>query len=140
VTPGAPVEIRWNSVTGQKIGGSVADGQGNFATTVSIPDVAPGVYSMVAQAGTEGLARTSFEVTAPAAAAPAPNSGAGSWLSRPTSALDSSGDSGSELGLVAGAALLGVGLLGLFSAFTVVAVRRRRVPIGAGKPFVGRTP
>lgn len=130
VTPGAPIEIRWDNVQGQKIGSSVADAQGNFTSAVTIPDVTPGIYSLVAKAGTEGLARTSFEVTSPVRSAAVAPSGTGSWSGRPTAVLDSSSGSGSSLGLAVGAGMLSLGLLGVFAAFALVALRRQKVPAG----------
>lgn len=127
VTPEAPVEIRWNGVKGPVVGTALADKQGAFTAAVAVPDVAPGVYTLVAVAGTAGLTRTAFEVTA--ATAPAVVSAAPSnvWSSGSGSGIEAS-DSGSSSGAVMGVGLLAFGLVGVVGGFAVVAGRRRRVP------------
>lgn len=60
------VELRWDGVDGQLVGQvpvSEIDG-GEFATEITVPEVDPGVYSIVAVNGDRGVARAAFEVTA----------------------------------------------------------------------------
>ncbi|HSH58198.1 MAG TPA: hypothetical protein VK988_00890 [Acidimicrobiales bacterium] len=122
--PSAPVEIRWNGVNGTKLATATADVDGNFQASVTIPEASPGIYSLVAGAGGTTLGRTAFEVTATTARSATPSSPA-RWSARPASADDPSGY-GSQWGFRAGAILLGVGLVGLFSASTALTVMSRR--------------
>lgn len=118
----APVEIRWNAATGPIIGVATADADGNFAATATIPDVAPGVYYLVAAAGDVGIARAAYEVTAPASPSSSASAGpADLWATSPATA-PSAGP-----GLMLGTGLLAVGVVALFSGFTVAALRRRTV-------------
>lgn len=120
-----PVEIRWDSASGPLLATAVTDGEGRFSTTVGVPAAAPGVYTLVAVTptsdGAVDVARSSFQVLS-SAASPAPVAATQGWtVDTPTAA--SSGPGGA---MVAGAALLGVGLVGTFGLAGVIAVRRRR--------------
>lgn len=67
------VEVRWGGVSGQLVGQVPAgdlDG-GEFSTEITVPEVDPGVYSIVAVNGDRGVARAAFEVTA-GSASPGP--------------------------------------------------------------------
>ncbi len=126
VSTQGPVEIRWNSLTGERLATAAWDGKA-YAASVAVPDVAPGVYTLVATADGAGVARTSFEVTAAAAEVSAPAAAsiaAERWAPRP--AVDAS-PAGSGLGVAAGSVLLAVGLVSAFAGFAVAAGRRRRV-------------
>jgi hypothetical protein len=134
--PGAPVEVRWNSLQGVKIGEGVADFSGNFAVPARIPQAEPGIYFILVKAANAGVFRDSFEVTAERAVAsdnrPADRaaSSADLWsaFSTDSPAVESRGaqtadaDSGSQA--ILGAALLAAGAAAL--AFGLVADRRRR--------------
>lgn len=123
VSTQGPVEIRWNSLTGDRLATAAFDGRA-YAASVAVPDVAPGVYTLIATADGAGVARTSFEVTAPAgstatpAAAPSLTS---NWADQPVAQTPS----GSMTGVVAGSGLLAVGLVSTFAGFAVAAGRRR---------------
>lgn len=126
-----PVEIRWNALNGVSLGVVNADARGNFSTIVKVPPTAPGVYSVIAVSKDTGVARMAFEVT------PTPGSvtAGGSALARTANdspwlrpaPVQSSPGSGSSLGLIAGSAILGIGLVGIAGGTAVVATRRRRV-------------
>ena len=65
-----PVEIRWNSASGPKLGEAVSRGEqfdaystGTFSVPITIPDTAPGVYYILAFSGDNLLSRIAFEVT-----------------------------------------------------------------------------
>lgn len=122
------VEIRWDGVRGPVVGSAVADRTGAFSAMATVPDTAPGVYSLVVVVpGTDtGVTRTAFEVTAaPGAASERRPLAATAWGD--SAGLDAA-DRASQTGLLAGGALLSFGLGALFSAFGVAAVRRRRAP------------
>lgn len=133
---GAPVEVRWNSLEGVKIGEGVADPVGNFAVSARIPQAEPGIYFIVVKAGAAGVVRTSFEVTSERAVAsenrPADRAASSTDLwsafSTDSAAIESGGaqtadaDSGGQA--ILGAALLAAGAAAL--AIGLVADRRRR--------------
>ena len=122
------VAIRWSSLQGQVLGVAAADARGDFSTHVAVPDVAPGVYSILAVAGDTGVARMAFEVTpAPGAASPL-GSAAPAWAPRQATTRPAS----STTGLVVGAALVGAGLVTLFSGALVAVARRRRATVTTG--------
>lgn len=125
VAAGQPVEIRWNSVRGQRVGQAVADAEGEFVTEVVAPDVPAGVYSMVVVAGEDaGVGRMAYELTSsespasPAGVADAWSSPAGSSAPAPSAVPPA---------LVAGISLLGVGLVALFAGATVAVANSRQV-------------
>ena len=126
VSTQGPVEIRWNSLTGERLATATWNGEA-YAASVAVPEVAPGVYTLVATADGAGVARTSFEVTPATAAVPTPAAAvtpADRWA--PRAVLDAA-PSGANPGVVAGSALLAVGLVSAFAGFAVAAGRRRRV-------------
>ena len=120
---GAPangqVSILWNALEGPKLATAATDGAGDFSAAVTVPDVAPGVYFMVIAGEdlSQGVARMAFEVTPGAGGAP---------TLQPASELATAGSQSTDSGLAVGAAVLAVGLVALFSGFTVAAVRRTR--------------
>lgn len=62
----AVAEIRWNDLQGPVVGSAAADASGNFTTAIRVPDVSPGIYSLiiaVAEGTNQGVARSAFEVT-----------------------------------------------------------------------------
>lgn len=122
------VEVRWNGAEGLKLAEARSDAMGNFSVDVAIPDVAPGVYSLVAVTDGNGIARASFEVTGdrlstsdarPVAAATAAVFGPG-IADVPVNASKTSA------GFMAGIALLVIGSAGLLTGSAVAVVRRRR--------------
>lgn len=133
LAPQGVVEIRWNSASGPKIAETVADPSGNFSTVTKVPDVPPGVYSLVASTPDgKGVARAAFELTgdspfssAPHAAPLTPNreNATPPWIGRPDEFRPPS--SGSPA-LALGAGLLGFGLVVLFAGTAVLSLRRRR--------------
>ncbi len=114
------VFILWNALDGQRLATADTNGAGDFSATVTVPEVAPGVYFMViaGEDRSEGVARMAFEVTPAAGAQP---------ILQPVAELATAGaNQSSDAGLAAGAVLLAVGLVALFSGITVAAVRRTR--------------
>lgn len=145
-----PVELRWNGVDGPLVG-RAADGSA-FALGFKVPDVAPGVYTLVALArssdGTVASKGTaSFEVTTassvagvsqPVAAPSAQTASADLWsgyasadtgpgLATGTEAVgDVVGSRSGSPSLALGVGLLGFGLVALFAGFAVAELRRRK--------------
>jgi len=139
---GQQVEIHWNGATGPKLSVATADAGGNFSVPVTIPAAAPDVYFIVAVAGTTGVARSAFEVTAPAPAArssSAADTGRASqsdaWnggfsqtrtsTSSAASVVDPAAQAGSTPGLAIGLGLLAGGGL-VLGGLGVATARRRR--------------
>lgn len=138
-----PVEIRWNSAAGPVLAASETSAGPEtgrtFSTQVTIPEVSPGVYYLLATIEGQGVARAAFEVTS-AGVTTAPSVGA-----RPTAGVEA--DLWSALGpstarnapaasalpergasspaLIAGTAFLALGAAAL-SAGAVVALGRKR--------------
>ena len=106
------VQIHWNSLTGPVLATTTG---ANFSVPVQVPQVAPGVYYVVAAdaAGASKMAQA-IEITGPVGA-PAP---------APAPVLQPANHSSSNL--VLGAGLLGGGMVALFSGVTVVTLKRRR--------------
>lgn len=143
-----PIQVRWNSPKGPVLGTGVAaitpTGL-NFATEVTIPEAAPGVYYLVVNTNDGGTARAAFEVlspnaAAPTAAAPTPALVPGTealWdglgNSSPVAGPETSVGSPGGSGMAVGAGMAAVGLVGMFAGFTTVALRRqRRLATGRG--------
>jgi len=123
----APVELRWNGVAGPKVAEVTANNVGNFAMAFTVPDVAPGVYSlMVVPAGSSaGLGRAAFEVRGAPGAAGTPMATAGSFAtSQQAASLIQPAGVSSFTGLAVGVAF-GLGTLALGSGFALATVRRR---------------
>jgi len=144
VPASSSVEVRWDALNGPKIGSAIADQAGNFATQVSVPEVKPGIYTIVASAGEFAVARTAFEVTAPAAAASSPSQVRqpasndlwnGFAQARGASATDVgvASHAANRTGMTAGLGLLGASLAGAcFAATFVLSSRRRRTAVNGG--------
>lgn len=126
-----PVEIRWNGVRGDLLATATADGHGAFAVPVTVPQAAPGIYTMVFLAGDAGIARMSFEVTSSTTVPVATPRNANTLWSLDTSPASPADDS--HLGLQVGMVLLSVGTVALFTGFAVATVRRRRAPLLTGE-------
>lgn len=73
-TPGVtPVEVHFNSLTGNVLWSGSADASGNFTFSFEVPSVAPGYYVIVAErpsAPVEGAYRAVLQVIAPPSARP----------------------------------------------------------------------
>ncbi len=141
VAANAVVELRWNALDGQVIGQANSDAGGAFSVTGTVPDAAPGVYSIIAVSGQTGLGRAAFETVA------AP----GTPSLRPAVGLDGANGSASHLwtgynsgfgGLDSpasspdfvvrlGAGILVIGVIAIGSGTAVVTSRRRRALAGA---------
>lgn len=120
VPANGPVEIRWNALSGEPVATTRADANGHFSVVVTVPDTAPGIYPVVLSTADAAVARTVFHVT-PSAATPA-SGGEPLW----TDPAGATGPGSSlDVALVAGVALLGVGLLVSLAGFQLAAVRRR---------------
>ena len=144
VPPMAPVEVRWNALDGARIASAVADQAGNFTAQITVPDVAPGIYTIISSAGEFAVARTAFEVTAPPAAKTPvqmvrPPASSDLWNgftgSNATVGATATPEapSGRNASLAVGLGLLGASLAGAsFGAAFMISSRRRKLPSGAG--------
>ena len=128
------VEIRWGSLDGAVL---AAGAGSSLLVPVTVPDTAvPGTHMVVAVARDRSGA-VSSKVAKPVEVSSSGLAGslAGSPWAVKGAAPASSG--GSQSALTAAVALLGVGLVGLFAAVTVVVVGRRRATLsspGASTP------
>lgn len=120
LVPAGPAEVRWNSATGPVVGSAVAENS-VFATNVTIPKSAPGVYYLVLVSGSEAIARAAFEVTTAGPTASTSNP----W--EPTSAEQPASSTSNTTPLTAGMVLLSVGLVGLAGGTAVAVTTRKRV-------------
>jgi len=128
----ASVELRWNGVAGPKVAEVTADRVGSFALAFTVPDVAPGVYSLiVVPAGSNaGLGRAAFEVRGAPGAAGTPVEAIGSFASNPQAvSLSQPAGVSSFTGLAVGMGMLGFGVVALFTGFAVATVRRRAAAV-----------
>ncbi len=130
VPANSAVELRWNGVAGPKVAEVTADQVGNFAMAFTVPDVAPGVYSLtvVPNGATAGLGRAPFEVRGAAGAPGTSLQTVGGFASDPQPAsLHEPAGANPVSGLAAGMAIFGFGAVALSAGFTVATVRRRSV-------------
>jgi len=111
---------------------STADERGGFSAAVTIPDVAPDVYYLVAVADND-VARTAFEVTTDSSSGSATltptqsrTAPAALW-SAPSDAQTAPASSRPTAGLALGMTLLAVGSVALLAGFAIAVVRARRV-------------
>jgi hypothetical protein len=134
VSPGAPVQVRWDDLQGAVIGSTTADAQGQFTAPVTVPEAASGVHAVVFVAGDTNqpslieVGRMSFTVGPASTQLPA---GAVDTWGSVTHGSTTAGGSGSGTYLAAGAGLMGVGVVALTGLATVATVRRRRVRVGS---------
>lgn len=130
VAPQGEVEVRWNDVEGPVLARTAADGTGSFSAVVRIPEARPGVYTILAVAGGEGVARSALEVTQPAAArTPADVSVPATAGDSPWRTLPEPGASAAPPASPPVAFLLGLGTVAVGMAilsFAVVSGLRRR--------------
>ncbi|MDQ6950014.1 MAG: hypothetical protein M3256_28165 [Actinomycetota bacterium] len=123
VTGPATVAIHWNNLDGPAIGSVKADSttDGDFQTQFAVPDVAPGIYTLVAVSGPAAVARVTFEVT-PQLAPTSPTVAAPALSLRPGTTRP-----GSSAPLIA-VGMLSVGAVVLTGGFASAVLRRRRLP------------
>lgn len=126
VAAGQAVEVRWNGAEGLKLAETRSDAIGNFSVDVAIPDVAPGVYSLVAVAGSNGVARAAFEVTGDVLSSVEAHPAIAASTGFGPSLVDAAPASSSRTspGFMAGIALLVVGSAALLSGAAAATVRR----------------
>jgi len=126
VAVGAPVELRWNGVAGPKLAEVTADSRAGFEMVFTVPEVAPGVYSLVVvtRDGAAAVGRTAFEVSG----AGTVTADSGFASATQAAGLDAAVPVGSSAALLAGVGLLAAGGVALFAGFAVATVRRRRAP------------
>lgn len=141
--PAAPVEIRWNSVSGLLLGTVSPDASRNFSAEVTVPEVGEGIYYVMAISGKAEAGRASFQVVQPeqpttAAGEPAgsprsisadvwsglerPNAGTSSPISAPPDAAPR------NAGIFAGTALVAIGLSAL-ATHLILGCRPKRKPV-----------
>lgn len=119
----APVEIRWSGVKGELLAVATPE-RNSISGPVRVPDVPPGVYSLMLVAP-DGVARAALGVVGARSAA-APAATAQLWPRLTSSSGPSTVGPGGASPL--GVALLGFGLVGLLAGSTVALVGRRRAP------------
>lgn len=123
---GVPVEIRWNSTTGPKLGEVMSDSRGLFSATVAIPVVAPELYSVVAVASGARLGQTTFEVSAPPGQAATTGLATASPWNEAAATSVPEAQAGPGSGMAAGVGVLGGGLVAVAGGFAAATLRRRR--------------
>ncbi len=121
----AQVEIRWNGVGG-KVLASATPVNGAFSVPVQVPEVAPGIYSLMLVTDNAGVGRTAFEVVGSAADTRTLEPAAQLW---PQSHGPVPADGTAADPSLVGIGLLAVGLVGLFAGSTVAVARRRRATV-----------
>jgi len=143
VAPGADVALRWNSAQGERLALTTADAAGTYSVSGTVPNVAPGIYYIVATAGIAGqpapqMARIAFEVTGAAgggtqaSASKLPDATASSQLwsgfdpadANVSNAGTQTSTGAAHPGAAAGFGLLAAGAVGLISATALIARRR----------------
>ena len=124
VPSGGPVEIRWNGVKGSVLATAMPV-DGALSVPVQIPTMTPpGVYAITLIAANGEVGRTALEVGQPGLVRTPDSSPWSNDAGRPAATAPASSGASS-----AGAALLAIGLVGVFAASTVAVVRRRRAPL-----------
>ena len=121
---GAPVELRWNSVTGPVIGRAQADPAGGFSLRAPLPDVAAGVYTLVASDGHNPVGRAPVQMGATADGAFSTPGPATNFTPAAPSARFGLPTLGSARGI--GLAALAGGMVLLASGALVLTTRSRR--------------
>ena len=135
VTATTPVELRWNGVSGPVLAQATPDKEAAFAMTFTVPNVEPGVYSLVVVTNVNGVAaagRTTFEVSgAGATAVRAPAlADTGFAAAAEAASLSSPAGTGSSSSMLAGVGLLAFASVALGGL--VVATLRRRPALASG--------
>lgn len=132
VPAGSPVQVRWDDVRGQIIGSATADDRGQFQASVTIPQGAPGVHTVVFSAGdpnqpaTTGVGRLAFKLGS--ADGPAERAVA-AWGSDGPANAGASGTGHNDLAV--GIGILGFGTVALAGASALAVVGRRRSRAGS---------
>lgn len=129
ITSRAPVEIRWNGVTGDVLATAAPGPDASLSVPVRIPDVSPGVYSLMLVTVDGGVARTAFEVTAAAGSAHASPVSVQTALWPTVDGAPAASSEGAAP-LTIGLTMLATGLVGLFAGSALLVARRRRVVAG----------
>ena len=128
-----PVEIRWNTANGPRVDTTTLGSAASFASQITVPDVAPGVYYLVVVSGGQKLASAPLQVTDPSAKSASPAASNDLWagfdIHQPS--IDGLGGvskapSGPKAGLVLGVGLLAAGAIAAVSTLAVIARVRRR--------------
>jgi hypothetical protein len=134
---GGPLQIRWNGVDGPVLAEATPQDldRGAFSATFEVPeDAEPGVNYVVASASeaNAGVARAALEVTGGEQATTASET-AWEFTQDPAATTDTSAltPQGLTAPLAAGAGLLSLGLVGLFTGAAVAGVQIRRSPARA---------
>ncbi len=139
------LELRWNGVAGPKLAQVTTDQVGNFTLAFTVPDVAPGIYSLVVVAAGDdalaqearlagaGVGRAAFEVQGASGSTGRPAvETVGSFASDAQSvSLHQPDRINSSTGLAVAMGLLGFGAVALFTGFAVATVRRRSLAPGS---------
>lgn len=110
----APVSVHWNALNGPTLATASLPAEGG-TMQVTVPQVGPGVYYLVLDAGPAGVGRAAFEVTAPAGVLAERSA----WDPGQRPSSSTSGP------LTAGMVMLAVGLVGLGGFGLVTAARSR---------------
>lgn len=130
VAPGRELELRWNGVTGPTLTRTVVDEEATFAMAFTLPeDAEPGVYSVVAVSDDQGVGvgRSAIEVLADPGAEQAAVGSAEGFAAEEAPGLNVADQADPVTApLVAGVALLSLGVAGLFAGFALATVQRRR--------------
>lgn len=137
--------IHWNAVNGPVVGEAATDPAGHFSAQVTVPQVEPGIYTLVVVHPSGEPARLPLEVipsgdSTAASSTPSGHNGsaisqdlASAWSeARPYTSEEAapSGSSYSSKGAMGlGAALALVGTAASISAGAALVLRRRRMPI-----------
>lgn len=129
VAPGHELELRWNGVAGPKLAETTVEDDGTFAMSFTLPaDAEPGVHTVIAASEGVGVGvgvgRSAVEVVAHPLDEPA--AAGDGFVAGEAPGLQAAEQSGTPAALIAGAALLTVGAVGLFGGFAVTTVQRRR--------------
>ncbi|MGH2772237.1 MAG: hypothetical protein ACRDIU_03750 [Actinomycetota bacterium] len=126
------VEIRWNATDGPRVDVATTLEGNEFTSQVVVPEVAPGVYYIVAVADGQKISSAPFEVTLSSSAGAAGTRGESNDLWSAFNAQAAGGIEGdgrpegaaaSKAGAALGAAMLALGAVGLLLAPVVVARR-----------------
>ena len=114
-----PVQLRWNDYGGALLGEVRPTPDGNFSVSVTVPDGAPGAYTVMAvwyddegNTGAGTPARAVFEILVPGATATTLPFAGSDPEPAPVPAAPPSSTSSFPVGLVIGLGVLGIVLLG----------------------------
>lgn len=123
--PNAEVAIHWNSVDEAVVAETSADRSGDFSTTFEVPEQLEGGVAYVVASVDDGggVTRAALEVTGGEQAATTAEE---AWTLAPDAAAADTGSSPlSSTPLVAGMAMLTLGVVGLFGGAAAASLQRR---------------